>query len=147
MAAYYSERYEFFLGLREQLKKDNLKFKYYIYLPFVYYAKLLLLGKAPKKADIRFFPLDRKQYQMWLMNTNIVIDYTLSSQSGLPMRIIEALGAGKKIATNNPHVAAMNNPLIRNYPVDFKSFLKEDIAPQGQTQSYRMDTWLQHVFS
>lgn len=98
---YLPERYEMMLSILEFSKNNNINSKIFLYIPFTRYVKEILKGNKINFKLISFRPLKRKEYLLFLMESNTIFDSSSISQSGLSMRIMEAIGAKKKIITSN----------------------------------------------
>jgi hypothetical protein len=100
------ERYNL-IKLTEKLSKQaNLKFYHYLYLSF--FGQILSLKKGIMPHNAKTRRLSHKQILELFSNTNTIIDFPSSFQTGLTMRTFETLGASKKLITTNKNI--INEP-------------------------------------
>ena len=150
LSSYNWERYEYLRKLLIQL--SNVRFYHYLHIPFSTYIKERLKGYKFDKDLLKFEPMSREQYIQKLMETRVIIDISPSIQSGLPMRIIEALGARKKIVTTNVNISkefgdSRTMRLISDN-FDFQKYANEkcDIYPD-EIKKYSLDEWISTIFA
>lgn len=104
LGMYLPERY---LGLQRLLsysEKHHLRFKYHLFLQKTHYFTQKLKGRT---IDLKFCSFETISYQDVLKlyaQSNVIVDFSNVSQSGLSMRVVEALGAGKKLVTTNKNI-------------------------------------------
>lgn len=60
--------------------------------------------RGAQRSEFIFVPLAKAEILALIARTRVVVDIERSIQSGLTMRTIETLGAGKKLITTNPAV-------------------------------------------
>lgn len=101
---YMPERYKALMAFKQFCEDNNYRIKEYIYIHFTSYIKEKLKGVTLDKSVLFFKPLKRKQYLNIISKSKALVDVSSVNQSGLAIRIIEALGAGKKVVTNNAKV-------------------------------------------
>lgn len=154
MGAYISERYEAMLSLKKAVKGNKFRAKIFMYIPFKTYVKERIKGKVFDKEIISTKPLDRKSYLELLSRTKVVVDVSNKNQSGLAMRVIESIGAGKKILTNNKFIVrerAYNETRVSlfNIKEDFEineTFLNSEIKNEIDNEYYSLKSWLEAHF-
>jgi len=102
------------------------------------------------KKYLSFNRMNKREYVSLFNQSNIIVDLTTTTQSGLAMRVLDTLGAGKKLITNNIHIK--NEPYYDpeqifilpgsdlEVPKDFfvhKTFPKID---------YSIENWIRNIF-
>lgn len=100
------KKYDLIMDLiPEEIKKQSYSCLY-IQSPLVYYYYKLFLKefRHKKKRDFTFKKIDRKSFYDVMNKSKVIIDCQMKYQSGLTMRTLEALHAGKKIITTNPNI-------------------------------------------
>ena len=100
------ERYNLVKLTEKLAKQDQLKFYYYLYLPFKGQIQLIKKGIIPKKSNSKL--LSTNEILQLFSISNTIIDFPSSFQTGLTMRTFETLGAGKKLITTNKNI--LNEP-------------------------------------
>lgn len=153
----HSDRYQLIKSLGEEIERiTGIKPFLYFYYPN---RKLFVVLKLLKKtfwkirvSDLHYEPVPRERYEAIQSTAEIAIDICHPKQSGLTMRSIEALGAGKKLITNNKTVRRYDFFRPENCYVidgqaneDFSYFLKsayQPLAPETVAR-YHIDAWLQ----
>lgn len=152
----HSDRYQLINMLGKEIERINgIKPFLYFYYPNRWIFAIL---KSMKKtfmtiriSDLHYEPVSREQYEKIQSAAEIVIDICHPKQSGLTMRTIEALGAGKKLITNNKTVCRSefyrpeNCYVIEGQPTDdFAYFLKSSYQQLEESiiEKYHIDSWL-----
>lgn len=132
-------------------EENNFKLKQFCYTPFKTYIKYKYLKKMDlKRGLLSFKPMSRSEYLRFLEKSAVVVDINHSTQSGLSMRVIEALGAGKKLLTTNH--AIIKNPLFNKHNIqllDIDNIKAEDFEGEGFTniEDLHIDKWLNMIFA
>ena len=104
MGWYFSERYNAVMRFKEFSTKKGLKLKAFLYMPISSYIKERFNGTKLDMSVISLKHMKRNEYLDTLNKTNVMVDASSPNQTGLAMRIIEALGSGTKILTNNHRI-------------------------------------------
>jgi len=104
VGAYHSNRSFKIKELNKYCIKNNINFKYYIYVPFYTYIRDFLFTHSISFKDIKFRTLNRTKYILLLQRSKSVLDIQYCNQSGLTIRTIEALSIGTKVITTNPNI-------------------------------------------
>lgn len=148
VGSYRRERYQFLLRLKKMLRK--YRFHYYLFIPFRSYCMEYLKGYKIDRSLISFKPLQRAEYVNYLNSSEVVIDLTPSIQSGLPIRVIEALGAGKKVITTNKYACLefAGSSMIKELDADdsFESCLQNSFCSISNISDYSIDSWIKKIF-
>ena len=153
----HTDRYDVLRRLSVALPQ-KIKFRRLLYFPsrLIYATQLLikpgLLVASPE--DLIFEPLEGPAVRELIARTRIVVDIERPMQSGLTIRTIEMLGAGRKVITTNDKICdaeffdARNICVIdRNCPIVTEEFLDSPyISPDaGVLQRYSLSGWLDDV--
>ena len=107
VGALHSDRLRVARSLTEQAATLGLTSFVYLYIPFWTYVKRAAKARALSHDPrfIRFRPLPKQRNLEYLARARVVVDVNNPLQSGLTMRTMEALGAGKKLITTNASIA------------------------------------------
>ena len=150
IASYKESRLNFINKVVDKYQ-DSLNIKIVLYLTIYRFIIDRLKGKRIRREDVIFHPLPFKEYLELLVRTKVVLDYTAATQTGLPMRIPEAVGARKKIITNNENVRQEFNMspsiLVYNDNEDIIPFINADIQAIKERDNYSVDSWIKAMLS
>ncbi|MEQ6996724.1 hypothetical protein ABQE21_01510 [Enterococcus casseliflavus] len=129
----------------------------YLYMPskIIFYFRKIT-NKLFKKASINEFnyiPLAKNEVSEVYANSSCILDSAQDNQNGLTIRIIEALGAKKKVITTNENVKEYDfykeeNIYIYNGQIDFDSkFFNEPYSDVEASiyESYSLESWLKKI--
>jgi hypothetical protein len=148
LSSYSRERYEFLCKLIKQI--DSVRFNHYLYIPYSTYVKEQIKGYRLNKKILKFEPMTREMYIQNLMETRVIIDISSSLQSGLPIRVIEALGAGKKILSTNINILREfgDIPSMKRIidDFDFKKFANDELDNYVNKCKYSLKEWINKIF-
>ncbi|MCP4523614.1 MAG: hypothetical protein GY828_05360 [Candidatus Gracilibacteria bacterium] len=139
----------------------NMTFFIYFYVPskLLFFTRKLLLFPiygSSKLEEFNFNSLSQPQIVNIFSKSNIILDYALPTQEGLTMRSIEALGAQKKLITNNKSIQNYdfydkNNVLVikKNCIEIPESFMTEAYIPIEPSvyEKYSIQGWIYDIFS
>lgn len=124
----------------------SLRIKVVLYLSIYRYIIDRMKGKRIRREDVVFRPLPFENYLDLLSKTKVVLDYTAATQTGLPMRIPEAIGARKKIITNNENVGQefnnSSNILVYKEYEDICPFVESDYIEMPERAKYSISSWI-----
>lgn len=150
LGMYLPERY---LGLERLLsysERHHLRFKYHLFLQKTHYF-MQKLKRRP--IDLKFCSFETISYREVLKlyaQSKVIVDFSNVSQSGLSMRVVEALGAGKKLVTTNKNIQQESfynpsyihviNPVKIEIPA---SFWDSTIMHDNELNHLRLDNWLE----
>ncbi|MEP6803973.1 MAG: hypothetical protein ABI892_05595 [Flavobacterium sp.] len=149
---YIKERYEGMLRLIDFAKKNNIILKTFLYMPFSVYIKELLKGNRIDFKLINLSPLSRVAYLNLLANSKAVFDTSSITQAGMSMRVIETIGAGKKLITSNKNIVLedfYNSKQVHLYESEFI----KNILPFLELDSFYIDNnlslknWIYKIFT
>lgn len=121
MGWYFPERYKAILKFKEYAAENGFKLKAFLYLPISSYIKERLKGADLDRSIVSFKSMKRRDYLNFLSETKVMVDVSSPNQTGLAMRVIEALASNTKILTNNHKIK--EDPEI--YSADYIAFLDE----------------------
>jgi len=153
--AYHSDRLEIVKFMDNFCTKNNLKFKYHLYITKMGLFRLIFIGVI-KLEDLKLF-------KTYTVNTSeiidvysksfAVLDIELNIQNGLTMRTFETLGAGLKLITTNKNI--QNEPFYNqqnvmiidrlNYKIDL-NFFKIDFFDDEDFAKYSLRSWFNNLF-
>lgn len=144
------EKYAFFKSFMALSKQRGYKVYAHLYLSWFKYLKERLRGNKICLKDVSFRRLNRKQYFELFCKSKAVVDFSGSMQTGLSMRVIDALGSGKRVLTNNasatqepgfnPRQIVIYDPTNLSLP-DFVSDVED-----FEKRDYSIDKWLDNLF-
>lgn len=153
------QKYKF---INQMVQKLAVKYKkQYIYFFFpsrLVYIYRKLFNPEFKKAHLREFhfkPLNDKEIDKLFSESSIILDAPQKGQSGLTIRVIEALGAKKKIITTNSDVINYDfyrpeNIYVYNGKFNFNApFFKcnyYDIS-KNIYEKYTLNNWLNIILN
>lgn len=150
IASYKESRLNFINSVVEKYQND-LSIKVVLYLTIYRYIIDKFKGKKIRRKDVVFHPLPFEKYLDLLTKTKVVLDYTAATQTGLPMRIPEAVGARRKIITNNENVRQEfnNNSNILVYKDDenIRPFISSRTNEMKERENYSVRSWINALLS
>lgn len=97
----FPERYKAVVSFREFTLANNYKLKAFLYMPFSSYLKEALRGNLLDRSIVSFTPMNRYEYLNILSKSKVMVDVSNPRQTGLAMRVIEAIAMNVKVLTNN----------------------------------------------
>lgn len=103
MGTYLPERYAAVVRFRDSLP-DVSRLKAFIYITPTALKKEQLRGVSLDRSIVSTRPMSRKAYLTTLNESKVVVDVSCSRQTGLAMRIIEALASRRKVLTVNEFI-------------------------------------------
>jgi hypothetical protein len=157
MCWYTQERYNSLLVLIDYCKKQNISIKAFVYIPTLSFIKEQLLGNKIDTSIVSFKPLKRAQYLELLASSLAIVDFSKKNQSGLAIRIIEAVGAGKKILTNSKDIVKESfyrEDYIKiidqdNLQIESNFLIESNIDSEYESkiQNYSIGNWIENCFN
>lgn len=126
---------------------ENLKF-----LPLFYTRRYENIGNS-KKREFQFDPLAGKEMDRVFANSKCVLDSAQAGQIGLTIRVLEALGAKKKLITTNEDVVNYDfyreeNIYVYDGHFDLKApFFNSDYVEVENSvyEKYSLRNWLKEI--
>ena len=154
------DRVPVLMKIRNYCLSNNVKNYLFIYIQdwklyYIWKAFFKSFRKA-KKSDFSSVPLNKEDIKLIIEGAICVLDIEKSIQSGLTMRVIEVLGARRKLITTNKEIINYdfyneNNILVidRDNPVISKSFIQSEYVDIDENvyKKYSLEYWLKEVFS
>jgi hypothetical protein len=148
------ERYEGLKKLIVYAQVNNLSLKYHIYLEKLHYYTQKMKGKSIDLGLCSFNSLSYQKVLALYRKSTVIVDFSNVNQAGLSMRVIEALGAGKKLLTTNEKIK--EEPFYNPAQIHVTDWKQLEI-PEGFFQNtnhdskkldyLRLDNWLDTLFS
>lgn len=121
-----------FVQFKEYLNNlKNFTLKSYIYVPWTRLLKLRLKGIRLDPSIVTTRHLPRTEYLDMLSQSKVVVDVSNRFQTGLAMRVIEALAMHKKILTDNPHIT--REPFFQSGNICLFDAAHPSFPPDGST--------------
>ncbi|MFA4870261.1 MAG: hypothetical protein WC623_18830 [Pedobacter sp.] len=153
MGWFFPERYEAVLKFIEFSSKNGFSVKAFLYMPFTSYIKERLLGRKLNREIVSLKPMPRREYLNILVNSKIMVDVSSPNQTGLSMRVIEAMASNTKILTNNHNIKNDTQIYSKEYVAFFnelnpeinESFLLSEVSNKPNLLS--LQKWLVNIFS
>ncbi len=153
------KKYKFIKLMSEQLKDVYPKQFIYFFFPSVivfYYRKFhdKELRKA-HRTEFHYTPLKGEEMEDIYKNSRCVLDSAQAGQIGLTIRVLEALGAKKKLITTNEDVVNYDfycpeNIYIYDGKIDLENcFFTENYKEIDESiyQKYSLGNWLKEIIS
>jgi hypothetical protein len=153
----HSDRYAILSRLSHALP-PGVRFEKILYFPSRVVYAVRRIGDPQfwraRRDEFVFDPISKTDIQRLISRARVVVDIERSVQSGLTMRTIEMLGAGKKLLTTNSNVIMAdffnsNNIAVidRRRPIVAPSFLKSAYEPPAAKllKRYSLSGWLDEV--
>ncbi len=155
----HSDRWQFLEEVKKQAIKNNLNYCYYLYIqsPLIFIVRKIFDRKfrtIPLK-DVRFRPIHKSKIIKLILVSSTILDIQHPKQTGLTIRTLEALGAGRKLITTNSSIKkydlySSQNIMIldRLRPSISTSFFKNnyDRISEVTYRKYSIGGWIEDVF-
>lgn len=144
------ERYEKMIELKNYANELGLSIHTHLFISWKRYLMERLKGVPILAKNVSFKRMTKESYLKLFTESRIIVDLTTNTQTGIAMRVLDALGAGKKIITNNPHI--INEPSYNKEQIliiDPENFYfpKEFLEPKSfPKHDYTIDKWLAGIF-
>lgn len=116
------ERYNAVIKFKQYAERNGFKIKAFLYIPVTSYIKEYLKGNKLDLNIVSLKHMSRTEYLDILNKSRVMVDASSNSQTGLAMRVIEALAAGTKVLTNNTRIKED----VKIYDKDYVSFFDEE---------------------
>lgn len=102
------KRYRFLKSIKQSVFcQKRIYFYQYVPSTLLFYGRKYLLFPwygLSNKSDFSFKTLNKCEVSDVFSKSKVIVDYAHHNQAGLTMRCIEALGANKKLLTNNHNI-------------------------------------------
>ena len=109
MGWFFPERYQAVLKFKQFALNNNYTIKAFLFMPFTSYVKAILKRTSIDRSIVSFKPMKRKQYLEILSKSRVMVDVSNPNQTGLAMRVVEALATNTKVLTNNYRLTEDSN--------------------------------------
>jgi hypothetical protein len=159
MATIHSDRYAIAKQVRDWCDVNGLKSFFYFFMhePALYYFnKLKNKNISPSLSEISFTKMSAAEIVEVVAGSKVVLDIQHPNQTGLTMRTLETMGAGKKLITTNERikdydfyepdrflVLDRSNPTQNLDPNFFSS--QPGRAKEDTIESYSIGSWLKDL--
>ena len=153
------KKYKDVKNMTDELKK-KLPVQYiYHYMPSklkYYYQKIISANfRKAKKKEFYFKKLTKQEIVNLYEVSRCVLDAPQDNQSGLTMRTIECLGAGKKLITTNKHIKEYDfyreeNILVIDGTIDWNSsFFSDEYVELSEKiyKKYSIENWVKELLT
>lgn len=155
----HSDRYNLVKQVKKQVEAHGSSTFFYMYFHnkiLFYYKKLKdVRFYAARYKEFSFKPITAGQIIEKIKQSKAVLDIQHPNQTGLTMRTIEMLGAGKKVITTNDEVKTYDfyqpdNILVinRQNPLIDEAFLAKPYKQVNEQVRYKysLEGWLKEIF-
>jgi hypothetical protein len=144
------EKYRFLLNFLKFASEKGYKVKVHLYMSWFKYLKEKLKTNKIDYNLISFRRLKRDEYFKLFCESRTIVDFSSTAQSGISMRVIDALGCGKKVLTNNSYVKnepGYNPQQVTLYDTTNLNFSDSIITDEKfEKTDYSIDKWLENIF-
>jgi hypothetical protein len=159
MGTAHSDRYGIAREVRDWCEDQGLRCFFYFYiqgLSLYWFNKLKNKGVMPSMAEVSFEKMSFADIVRVVRSSRAVLDIQHPRQTGLTMRTLETLGAGKKLVTTNTEVHGYDfyderqvRVIDRMKPIDAMDleFFKDEqcYVPSEKIEYCSIGSWLQEV--
>jgi spore maturation protein CgeB len=146
-------RYDYLKRLIDICAIHDIRFHHYLRCSCRLYCRTLMKGRVLK--DVRFRSLGQRDIVEYFRRTRVVIDLPHLFQTGLTMRVFEALGAGRRLITTNKYIRqepfyddqyiSIIDPDSLAIDVDFVK--QATIRRNPKIEEYSISNWLKTLFA
>ena len=145
------ERYRMVRSFEDFCRTSGIGFRCYLSTTVHGWTQMVRVGLRPRGVSLR--PISEMLQDRMLAQSSAVFDFANHRQAGFTMRVMENLCAGRKIITNNPHVADApffsEDRLLIYRDQDFSAvpgFLARPLADPGMTfPDYHVQTFARRL--
>lgn len=153
------QKYKFIEMMSNQLKEIYPKqFIYYFFpSPIVYFYRKICNPELRKShfREFHYVPIDGKRMQELFVNSRCILDSPQAGQLGLTIRVLEALGAKKKLITTNKDIKNYDfykeeNIYIYDGCIDINHvFFRKPYVELEENiyKKYSLRSWLKEIMS
>jgi hypothetical protein len=153
----HSDRLKTLRGLRSKLSRHNLKYKFYVYLPFIVSITSVLFTRRMKPNEFMLKSLSRKKYKTLLLKSRYVLDLPSPKQTGVSLRTYEALASGCGLITTSKNIA--KEPFFNDKQIfivdpgileeSIPGLIKQDPGNDESLsfEEYSSSSWVRRIFS
>ncbi len=159
MGTVHSDRYSVIKEVKDWCDDNGLRCYFYLYMhrkTFYYINKLIGKTGNPPFKEVSFKKLSATEIINIVKSSQAILDIEHVNQTGLTMRTLETIGAGKKLITTNPDVKAYDFYDERRVMVIDRckpgkdlslNFFSEDDnkIPESTVDNYSIGAWLKNI--
>lgn len=155
VATYTEERYSFVRKYANELKKNNIHFKFHLYLPWHHFLLFTFFRrKKILKKNISFSTIKKKKMQELYAKSKAVLDIPYKNQTGYTMRIMEGLAnychvyTTNKLIINEPFYSANNISVFKleEFSKIYKSSKNNTFNPQeSNVEKLHIKNWIARI--
>jgi len=146
-------RYHYVKEIERLCSAQGVRFFHYLNVSVRFYFRSLL--KGCKLSKVHFKPLSQKEIIEYYKRSKVIIDLPQQLQTGLSMRVLEVLGAGKKLITANssivrePFYDEENISIIdpNNLSLDVDFIKGAGTNWNSKLEDYSISSWVKNIFS
>lgn len=155
----HSNRFIILNRICKVLKSRKLAFYFYYFLPakIVYFQNKMLNNsfKRARLKDFHYKPLTLSENLEKMRDSKCILDIRYPGQKSMSMRVFEALGAKRKLITNNPEVRLYdfynenNICVIDEENLELPSSFFDtpyQTVPEDIYSKYTLSSWIDDVF-
>lgn len=156
-----ADRYAIAKDIKNWCDRHQLKSFLYFFIQnriLYYYSSIREKSATAPLREVSFSKLSTSEVTNILASSKVVLDIQHPKQTGLTMRTLETIGAGKKLITtnhlikeydfyNSENICVVNrqNP-TQNLNLSFFQDAFKPI-PESIIENYSIEAWLKHIFS
>lgn len=154
VGTFYIERYYQLVELSRLFRRSGIRFYCYHYIPFLSYLKALSKGKI--YGNIRFRKISHNKILNLYQRSKIILDLPHVGQSGYTNRVLDAIGAGKKLITTNDNIknewfySENNIYIIKKFKdMELNNFISIPFDRNGIQQhihNHSIEKWVKSIF-
>lgn len=146
-------RYSYVKEIERFCQNQGIRFVHYMLVSQRFYVNNLLHGR--RLTNVKFRKLSAGEIINYLRRSKVVVDLPHHFQAGLTMRVLETLGAGKKLITGNANIMkepfydpALISLLDVNKPAVDIDFIKQDVGKHWnpKIEECSLSNWLRKLF-
>lgn len=150
VGSYHDERYETLKAVRSMCKASGIVLASYLYISWIDFVKLKLMGKrGPNFSDVSFAKLSQQDIVARYRRATSILDIENNKQVGLTMRTFEALATGRNLITTNqsakwmlPGLSSRIVTLQRDALVLTREQTRQQNADSAELDKYSISAWL-----
>ncbi|MEG2341027.1 MAG: LPS biosynthesis protein [Odoribacter sp.] len=156
----HSNRFTILKQVKKNLELGNLIFYFYYFLPAkIVFFQNKIFNKSFKHAHLKDFnykPLTLCENLDKIQKSRCILDIRYPGQKSMSMRVFEAIGANRKLITNNPEIRFYNFYNENNiWVIDENSFkvpasffeTPYQGIPENIYNEYTLASWIDDVFN
>ncbi|MFT6985480.1 MAG: hypothetical protein ACJAT7_001290 [Psychromonas sp.] len=153
IGVFHGDRHKELSKIKEYAKENNMTCYFKLYISLFNYLKCKLFDNdfaGVTLSDVIFKGVSILEVAELLHKSRFVVDIAHKQQSGLTIRTFEALGAGKKLITNNKNIKKEKFYDANNvFFLDELNTLEDFPSPTASSsiQNHTVKSWVNELFS